>query len=195
MVQTIKVVALIFHLVSFYLHRIHAFFTAQSTRAVRRFAQDNSKEEQWKIQQEILARRKNKSKMKEYFNKVEERRVEVSKIAKASQWALGADDVDPIVEWKRARDAGKIKPIGYEPEPTKADSKLGINVIIPGNPMGIPKYDNGERFDLRLPYAERGYVDPNDVGVVGNFIAGWRKPFGGGGSGDSGSGGGEAKKI
>ena len=26
-------------------------------------------------------------------------------------------------------------------------------------PFGIPKFDNGERFDLRLPYVEQGWVD------------------------------------
>ena len=65
--------------------------------------------------------------------------------------------------------AGKIKPLGYEAEPKKEDSKLGLNVVIPLNPIGIPKYDNGERFDLRLPYAERGYEDP-EADVIGNKL-------------------------
>jgi hypothetical protein len=37
------------------------------------------------------------------------------------------------------------------------------------------KYDNGGRFDLRLPYADQGYVD-DDADVMGK-IAGF---FGGG---------------
>ena len=27
------------------------------------------------------------------------------------------------------------------------------------NPIGMPKYDGGERFDLRLPYVDEGYVE------------------------------------
>ena len=37
------------------------------------------------------------------------------------------------------------------------DNELGI--VIPLAPFGIPKFDNGERFDLRLPYVEEGWVD------------------------------------
>ena len=37
------------------------------------------------------------------------------------------------------------------------DNEMGI--VIPIAPFGIPKYDEGERFDLRLPYVEQGWVD------------------------------------
>jgi len=39
------------------------------------------------------------------------------------------------------------------------------------------KYDNGGRFDLRLPYAEQGYVDEDaDVmGKIGSFFGGGKK--------------------
>lgn len=30
---------------------------------------------------------------------------------------------------------------------------------------GMPKYDAGERFDLRSPYADDGWVDPNEIGA------------------------------
>lgn len=121
---------------------------------------DAMKDEQWKIQQEMLARRKNKPEMKEYFEKVESNRLNLSNKAKETIWAQSKDQVDPLLQWKQAKENGDIKSIGYEPEPVKSDSILGFNVIIPMNPMGIPKYDNGERFDLRLPYAERGYEVP-----------------------------------
>lgn len=32
------------------------------------------------------------------------------------------------------------------------------------------KFDNGGRFDLRLPYAEQGYVD-EDADIVGKFTS------------------------
>ena len=135
---------------------------------------ERMKEEQFRIQQEILARRKNKSQMKVYFNKVEERRKDASKEVKMMDWKSGEED--PLNRWKEAEKKGKIKPLGYEPEPNKTDSKFGLNVIIPLNPIGIPKYDNGERFDLRLPYAERGYVDP-DADVVSKLINGFKGIF------------------
>lgn len=34
--------------------------------------------------------------------------------------------------------------------------------------FGIPKYDNGERFDLRLPYVDAGYEDP-DADIMGRI--------------------------
>eukprot|EP01035_Chromulina_nebulosa_P024650 gene24650-32102_t len=121
---------------------------------------DAQREEQWKLQQEILARRKNKTKLKEYFENVEKKRNDLAKEAKSSKWASTKDGEDPITIWQKAKADGKIKPLGYEPEPSKDSSKTGLNIVIPINPIGIPKYDNGERFDLRLPYAERGYEDP-----------------------------------
>ena len=39
------------------------------------------------------------------------------------------------------------------------------------------KYDNGGRFDLRLPYADQGYVDEDSdvMGKIGNFFGGGNK--------------------
>ena len=39
------------------------------------------------------------------------------------------------------------------------------------------KFDNGGRFDLRLPYADQGYIDDDaDVmGKIGNFFGGKKK--------------------
>eukprot|EP00803_Ostreobium_quekettii_P005941 evm.model.scf_2027.2 EVM.evm.TU.scf_2027.2 scf_2027:15116-18421(-) len=46
----------------------------------------------------------------------------------------------------------------------KDDPKGGI--IIPLVPFGIPKFDNGERFDLKLPYVDKGWVD-EDADALG----------------------------
>lgn len=129
------------------------------------------KEEQWKIQQDMLKRRKDKGKMKEYFAKVEKAREYQSRKARASLWSRSKDSEDPLEKWKASKKRGEIKPLGYEASPSKSDSKLGVNVVIPLNPIGMPKYDNGERFDLRLPYAERGYEDP-DADVMGKMFGG-----------------------
>jgi hypothetical protein len=134
-----------------------------------------SKDEQWKLQQEILQQRKDKSKMKDHFSKVNDARKKISEGAQKSLWSRADDSVDPIEQWKAAKKRGEIKPLGYEAEPARNASKLGLNIIVPLNPMGIPQYDNGERFDLRLPYAERGYEDESaDVmGAIGNAVKGW----------------------
>lgn len=42
-------------------------------------------------------------------------------------------------------------------EAAGGDPKWGI--IIPIAPFGMPEYDGGERFDLRLPHVDNGWVD------------------------------------
>jgi hypothetical protein len=127
---------------------------SQRTTSLCDSRKEREKEEQWRIQQEMLARRKNKGKMDEYFKSVEKKREEVQKKASTTLWARSDDRVDPLSKWQETKAKGGINPLGYEPEPDRSTSKTGLNVIIPLNPIGMPKYDNGERFDLRLPYAE-----------------------------------------
>lgn len=115
---------------------------------------ENEREEQMRLQQEMLARRKNKTKMKEYFETVEKKREATAKESKKNQWAKSSNEEDPLEKWKQAKEKGEIKDLGYEAEPPKASSLFGLNIIVPLNPIGVPKYDDGERFDLRLPYAE-----------------------------------------
>ena len=43
----------------------------------------------------------------------------------------------------------------------------GARNLIPTQVGG--EYDNGERFDLRLPYVDQGYEDP-DADVMGKFM-------------------------
>ena len=64
--------------------------------------------------------------------------------------------------------------MGYEDVP---QSKL-FTFQFPQNPIGMENMDNGERFDLRLPYSERGYEDESaDLGnMIGNFM---KNVFGG----------------
>ncbi len=107
--------------------------------------------------------------MNKYFEEVEIRRNEASKAIAAKNWKTDDSKIDPLNRWLDAKKSGKINPLGYEPTPSKSDSKLGVNIVIPLNPIGIPKYDNGERFDLRLPYAETGYEDP-EADVMGKFF-------------------------
>ena len=44
-----------------------------------------------------------------------------------------------------------------------------LQVIIPQAPFGMPKYDNGERWDLKAKYTDEGYEDA-DADVMGKFM-------------------------
>ena len=119
-------------------------------------AKASDKDEQFRIQQEMLAKRKNKAKMTEYFEKVEAKRTEVSKAMKETSYTGISDKEDPIAAWKKRKDNGLLPPLGYE-----ADKEKG-SFIFPASPIDKYDYDNGQRFDLRLPYAERGYIDEEE---------------------------------
>lgn len=99
-----------------------------------------AKEEQIRIQQEVLARRKNNSWQKD----VKERRAKASRYLNDPEFKKICD-AENRAKFKAAREA-------EGPEP-----KFGI--IIPIIPVGLPEYDGGERFDLRLPYVDNGWVD------------------------------------
>ena len=128
------------------------------------------KEEQWRIQQEILRRRRDPKAKALAEAKVESRRVEASKQVGRNFWnkRVKSDNEDPLDQWKEAKKRGEVKDFGYPEEPPKESSLFGLNIPIPSSPIDVPKYDNGERFDLRLPYAERGYVD-DDADVMGKI--------------------------
>jgi hypothetical protein len=101
---------------------------------------EREKEEQYRAQQEVLARRKSNSWQKD----VKDRR------AKASRYMR-----DP--EYKKQCDEENRKKFLAKKEAEGPEPKFGI--IIPIIPVGIPEYDGGERFDLRLPYVDNGWVD------------------------------------
>ena len=45
-------------------------------------------------------------------------------------------------------------------------------IPLPMASFGMPEFDAGERFDLRGPYADEGWVDENDAGGFKNPFAG-----------------------
>lgn len=145
--------------------------------AVQGFKNDNEREEQYKVQQEMLAKRRNPRALEKEKAAIEARRVEASKKINKTLWAKNSDpSADPIDEWRDALKKGDIKDLGYSPEPPKSKSLFGITIPLPLSPIDVPEYDNGMRFDLRLPYAERGYEDA-DADVMGK-LSSWFKSLG-----------------
>ena len=60
-----------------------------------------------------------------------------------------------------------MKDLGYEEiTPEKKASVFGFSIPLVQSPIDLPGYDNGQRFDLRLPYAERGYEDEDSDFMV-----------------------------
>lgn len=109
------------------------------------------KDEAFRKQQEILARRRDKNQNKEYFHSVDKRREEVEENFQNRRLKV-TEGEDPLVPWQKMKDAGFIDEAGYDEE-----DEGGIP--IPMASFGIPKYDQGGRFDLKLPHVEHGYTD------------------------------------
>lgn len=110
---------------------------------------DDEKERMWQAQQEILKARKEGRTL----DGVSERRA-----------AAKQKFVDIEAKKKRDRDAlargEKLEDDDEKYEPYgKEDAGLQGGILIPLAPFGIPKFDNGERFDLKAPYTDEGWVD------------------------------------
>lgn len=111
------------------------------------------KDEQFQLQQEILAKRRTGA----YITEANERRDLVAKdirakvdLRQSEKDSLGRGEMpETLKTWKN-----------YNKEDTK---KFKEGLVIPLLPFGIKKFDEGERFDLRSPYADEGWVDPDEV--------------------------------
>lgn len=92
---------------------------------------------------------------------MEKRRLEAQAEIKKTLWAKNTDSkIDPLAAWKSAKARGEVKDLGYEEiTPEMKKSVFGFSFPLVQSPIDLPGYDNGQRFDLRLPYAERGYED------------------------------------
>ncbi|CAK0782841.1 hypothetical protein CVIRNUC_006036 [Coccomyxa viridis] len=118
-----------------------------TTRAL--FGWGNKEEREWKRQEkddayqaqlDVLKRRKSGAWQKD----VVERRGKVRKY-----------NTDP--EYKKQVDDDKRERAKAQ---RKADPPVSLfDIVIPLAPFGIPEYDLGERFDLKGPYCDSGYVD------------------------------------
>merc|ERR1712238_378210 len=130
---------------------------------------------EWEKQQEILKRRRApESERKQYFEKIDKRRVKATK-TQNDKWDWQTKRYkkgeDPIDEWRKKRESGDISDL----ENQYGDPKKIGGIPLPSASFGVGgKFDNGGRFDLRLPYADQGYED-DDADVmkkIGNFFSG-----------------------
>ena len=153
-----------------------ALFYARTPTRLCQFRDNAERDEQFRLQQEMLARRKNPKLRAEAERKVDERRQAMANEVGKNMWAkITPKDEDPLVQWKKAKDAGELKDLGYEETTKNRDLRFSIPLI--ASPIDQPAYDNGLRFDLRLPYAERGYEDES-ADVMGNLGKSFAKMFG-----------------
>lgn len=122
----------------------------------------SSKDEAWRAQQEILARRRNKDANAQYMNDVSNRRQKAQEDfwAKRIKYKEGKDNLE---QWK------KLNPEPYNPKKKYSEEPEGFSIPIPLNPIGMPKFDNGERFDLKLPYVDNGYVAEDSTDAFSRF--------------------------
>ena len=115
------------------------------------------KEEAFQAQQRLLEARRTGRTM----DGANARRAKVSdylkeeRAAKKKAWREGKNVVMP----------GQTKStIDQIREAYGTDNESNTGIVVPLAPFGIPKYDQGGRFDLQAPYADEGYVDPEDQG-------------------------------
>lgn len=140
-----------------------------------RYAKDDRwKDEQMNDQYEMLARRRNSKKREDYFSKVFEKRQQATK-DQYEKWRFQRDDsADPLIAWKKMREKGEIGDLktglGTDGEKREGGIPLPLPSFGVGGEAGVGgQYDNGERFDLRLPYVDQGYVDP-EADVMGKLV-------------------------
>ena len=118
-----------------------------------RFSQ-KARDDMYKQQQEILAsRRKNKG-------------GGLSEEVKARRAAASA------AMRSKAKSKTKIDKDYYK----KRGEEKSNSIPIPMASFGMPEFDGGERFDLKGPYCDEGYEDP-DADVMGKLF-GWLSPKG-----------------
>ncbi|KAG1659697.1 hypothetical protein FOA52_004336 [Chlamydomonas sp. UWO 241] len=111
------------------------------------------REEQFQIQQDLREARKTGR----YITEANTRRAKVAKTVgeraalRASEKESLAKGIipDTLKDWKNYK--------------KKEDAEGTGGVVIPLLPFGIKKFDEGERFDLRSPYSDMGWVDPDEV--------------------------------
>jgi len=123
---------------------------------------ERRKQEEFEKQQAILAKRKAGKTM----GGVQERRAKVSEKMRGDR----EKRLNPDLEAWKVENAKRQSLEEYNAE---NDAVGGLP--LPMASFGIPRFDGGERWDLRLPYADAGYVDENDEGILEGAKGFWKK--------------------
>jgi hypothetical protein len=130
------------------------------------------REEQEEAQREILERRRNPQKMEQYEVQYKLKREKL--MQEKAVWDFqnkvggpeeGGGNYDPLTEWQRLREEGKIT-VGSDLPRDPTTSRLGSEGLV------------DVRTDERLPYIDQGYVDTSSDGP--DLVGGMKKLFGGG---------------
>lgn len=115
------------------------------------------KEEQYRVQMELLEARRSGSAIRqasERRQKVAETLAERKNARAAEKAALARGEIpESLGTWRNYKNKGD----------ETADGRSGRGgIVLPLNPLGMREYDEGERFDLRSPYADGAYVDDDE---------------------------------
>lgn len=128
---------------------------------------DADKEEQFRMQQELLERRRTGADIKaagERRKKVSDTLASRKAERLAEREALGRGEMpESLAKWK--------------PYKKEEDAKGTGGIIVPLNPLGMRMYDEGERFDLRSPYSDDGWVDPDETDAFASIKNFWKKTW------------------
>tara|TARA_B110000977_G_scaffold103030_1_gene134570 strand:+ start:33405 stop:33980 length:576 start_codon:yes stop_codon:yes gene_type:complete len=111
----------------------------------------------FEAQQEILRNRRKGGNLE---TEVSKRRAKVSGFMKKT---LPKEEMDAIKQ-KNKDKANELSKEAFK-------GKKGF-LSLPMASFGMPEFDGGERFDLRAPYADEGWVDPDDDGISNPFTLG-----------------------
>eukprot|EP00798_Chlamydomonas_sp_ICE-L_P027429 gene27429-4729_t len=117
------------------------------------------KEEQWRIQKEL----KEKRKTGELIQTAKDRRLKVKETV-AEKKAVRQNERDQLA-------------VGIMPETLKnwknykkkIDEEGTQGLIIPVLPFGLKEFDEGERFDLRSPYSDDGWIEEDELDMWQGF--------------------------
>lgn len=120
---------------------------------------DMEKEEMFRQQQELLEARRSGRTLQDASarrQKVSETLAERKAARRAERDALGRGEMpESLKKWRNYSN--------------KEDETANSGLVVPLLPFGMPKFDAGERFDLRSPYADDGWVDPDETDAWAGF--------------------------
>ena len=115
------------------------------------------REEMVAAQEEVLERRRNPAKMREYEQEKLRNRAKLTEERNVYEFQNKVETgYDPLTDWTRLRAEGKIK-IGKDLKRDETTSRLGSEGLI------------DVRVDERMPYIDQGYVS-EDADVMGKLM-------------------------